>query len=70
MLTYARDHKHTLELGTLSERKAFLPGLIKKTVVYEDRVEIKYQLLQAKLQEEGVLPEVLQLISSGGPEGI
>ena len=70
VLSYVRDLKKVLETGSLS-RKAFLAGVIKRIVVYDDGAEIEYRLLQPRKQEKDeLLPAVLHSVDSSGDERI
>ena len=70
VLSYVRDLKKVLETGSLSERKAFLAGVIKRIVVYDEGIEIEYRLPQPRNQEKDeLLPAVLHSVNSGGGDG-
>ena len=70
VLSYVRDLKKLLETSSLSERKAFLAGVIKKIVVDDEGIEIEYRLPQPERKEnDEFLPTVLHSVASGGGDG-
>ncbi|MHA1814091.1 MAG: recombinase family protein [Candidatus Thorarchaeota archaeon] len=66
VLTYAKELKQTLKLGSLQERKAFLAGIIKEIRVDEENVQIEYRIPSPQQKTEEPLPSVLQSVTSGG----
>ena len=66
VLTYAKELKQTLKLGSLQERKAFLAGIIKEIRVDEENVQIEYRIPSPQQKTEEPLPSVLHSVTSGG----
>jgi site-specific DNA recombinase len=67
--TYANEFREILESASFVEQKAFLKSFIKRVVVDEDKVTIRYKLPKIgaeNAEEESVLP----IVSLGGAEGI
>jgi len=69
ILSYAKQLRSTLDLGTALERKAFLGSFIEEIHVRKDRVQIRYRLPLQAQEAEGLEPPVLVTLASGGGGG-
>jgi len=70
VLSYAKELKKALRLGTFQERKAFLAAIIKEIQVDVESVQIEYRIPTPEQRTKDVLPSVLQSVPSGGGERI
>lgn len=66
ILSYAKELKKALKLGTFQERKAFLAASIKEIQVDAESVHIEYRIPAPEQGTKDSLPSVLQSVASGG----
>ena len=69
VLRHAKGLRETLSSATLSERRAFLSGVVKEIRVDRAKVEIEYRIPAPKGETDGDLPSVLTSVTSGGGGG-